>query len=246
LQLVDPHLTTPKSYTPPHSDDDAEQHRLRVLVDEVATTRGLTIQMSMRALAYHAAPDDTVRHAIRAEFEGMRSHFHHNLELVFGKSEMVDTDPNHLAILRSAAARDPGRAILMRQVGSSVDTMADLMAAGTAVSFGQANEFFGRNWPTARDTMTEIIWDVWAAMDGARATELGSATRASDALASRLKRLEHIGKHVRLVSLNASVEAARAGDVGKGLMVIAQEFKALAEEIQALAKNARDDMTAHS
>tara|TARA_R110002074_G_scaffold6197_8_gene28895 strand:- start:5402 stop:5521 length:120 start_codon:yes stop_codon:yes gene_type:complete len=35
----------------------------------------------------------------------------------------------------------------------------------------------------------------------------------------------------------------RAGDAGIGLMVIAHEFKSLAQEIQALAKDARANMT---
>ena len=55
-------------------------------------------------------------------------------------------------------------------------------------------------------------------------------------------RLEKIGKHVRLVSLNASVEASRVGDAGRGLGVIATEFKSLAEEIQGLASNARSNI----
>lgn len=65
---------------------------------------------------------------------------------------------------------------------------------------------------------------------------------AIDRVATLRARVIRVGKHVRLVSLNASVEAARAGDVGKGLMVIAHEFKSLAEEIQSLAKDARGDM----
>lgn len=83
---------------------------------------------------------------------------------------------------------------------------------------------------------------LWADLDRQRLQDLGQAKAAVQTLAERLSRLEHIGKHVRLVSLNASVEAARAGESGKGLMVIAHEFKALAEEIQALARSGADDI----
>ena len=65
---------------------------------------------------------------------------------------------------------------------------------------------------------------------------------AAEAIGKTLTRLEHIGKHVRLVSLYASVEASRVGDAGRGLGVIAVEFKTLAEEIQMLAVTARADI----
>ena len=71
-----------------------------------------------------------------------------------------------------------------------------------------------------------------------------TANAAGTAITKTLTRLEHIGKHVRLVSLNASVEAARVGDAGRGLGVIAVEFKTLAEEIQMLATTARADIAA--
>lgn len=92
------------------------------------------------------------------------------------------------------------------------------------------------------EVVTELCEGFWDDIAESHVEELDKATNAAKLLADRLIRLEHIGKHVRLVSLNASVEAARAGDVGKGLMVIAHEFKFLAEEIQSLAKEARDDV----
>ncbi|WP_254684999.1 methyl-accepting chemotaxis protein [Tateyamaria omphalii] len=44
-----------------------------------------------------------------------------------------------------------------------------------------------------------------------------------------------ISKMVRLISLNASVEAARAGDAGRAFGVIASEVKAMSEAIQTSA-----------
>lgn len=43
-------------------------------------------------------------------------------------------------------------------------------------------------------------------------------------------KLNELGMKVRLLSLNASVEAARAGDAGKGFSVIAEEVRALADQ----------------
>lgn len=91
-------------------------------------------------------------------------------------------------------------------------------------------------------TVTRFCNRMWASLDEKRATDTAKANQATKAVGEILVRLEYIGKHVRLVSLNASVEAARAGDAGRGLAVIATEFKTLAEEIQVLATRARTQM----
>lgn len=124
---------------------------------------------------------------------------------------------------------------LSARVGRAID--GDLSGLGDAVN---------EHMRTARDgffdDVTALCNTFWNAIYASQADALEQATNTASALAHRLSRLEHIGRHVRLVSLNASVEAARAGSVGKGLMVIAQEFKELAEEIQTLATEAQGDI----
>lgn len=95
---------------------------------------------------------------------------------------------------------------------------------------------FGRT--TFFPAISTLCEAFWSDLDQQRHKEVGLANETSAAIGVTLQRLEHIGRHVRLVSLNASVEAARVGDAGRGLGVIAQEFKCLAEEIQELAHSA--------
>ena len=90
--------------------------------------------------------------------------------------------------------------------------------------------------------VTSIIDTLWLDFEEMRHGEIQRAAKAIDAVTKTLARLDHIGQHVRLVSLNASVESARVGDAARGLAVIAQEFKALAEEIQSLASSAQTDI----
>lgn len=93
-------------------------------------------------------------------------------------------------------------------------------------------------------SVTNFCDGLWANLDATRHQEIARANAAGKAISGTLARLEQIGKHVRLVSLNASVEAVRVGDAGRGLGVIAVEFKTLAEEIQMLATTARADIAA--
>lgn len=79
-------------------------------------------------------------------------------------------------------------------------------------------------------------------IDRQAAAKLGDASEARTIIDQTLSEIEEISLRVRLISLNASVEAARAGPAGRGFGVIASEIQNLAVRSQSSVDSVRTQL----
>jgi methyl-accepting chemotaxis protein len=136
----------------------------------------------------------------------------------------------------SASARDATRASaadideLVVAAHQSADAMSS--AAGAAAEMTSVIADMAREAALAADGAST------AAESARRTFELsGNLKTHSEAISSILEIIRSIAAQTKLLALNASIEAARAGDAGRGFNVVAQEVKHLAEQTTRAAND---------
>lgn len=75
------------------------------------------------------------------------------------------------------------------------------------------------------------------------AGNMNNSNKATDKMKSGLNAIRHINDSVKLLSLNARIEAARAGNAGRGFAVVAEEMKTLSDRIHQIAEKLGEEIT---
>lgn len=235
--------TTPNYYEPEAVSGDPEQHKLRVLIDEAATLRGLTIQLALRLMGLAAASTVDEQNQLIEEFRVLQTQFSKNLEMLFGSSSPTKSERDNIEWIRRIAGANIERRGELLEVEADVQSIMRSLNQGKPLTFAEAREFFDRNWPVVRDRMTEVIWDLWADLDAQKSEALENNTALQMTLQQTLADIKKFSTAIRMIAINTAVLACRPQESGAGFQAISQEVKSLSEDIDASTTRANETIS---
>jgi hypothetical protein len=95
-----------------------------------------------------------------------------------------------------------------------------------------------------RITVDDIVRAIWNDINARRDSAFREARRGSLMVNEAMRQITGISKSVRLISLNAAVEAAHVGSAGRGFAVITQEIRSISEQIEQATSKVTAEVTA--
>ena len=180
-------------------------------------------------------------------------------------SLVVELRDGALALEREVASfqrsfgRIRGQAERSRDATSTVAAAMEELSVGTGTIGNETQEVQG----AAQETLTLVkrldemsgatsqaitrqfqsIRDVENRMTQARASS-EDLERRSKEIANAAGSITDVAKQLRLLALNASIEAVKAGETGRGFSIVAQEVKDLADKVGGMASSIQAQVAA--
>lgn len=214
----------------------------RAAIDRVATLRALVGRIALNTSLLAGDTSNADHMALRERLQKQAEELTHTVQVLRGKATLADLPEELSAWLASLAAPREAQMRTAERMVEVTDTLVAAAKTEDGVSPKTLQSYIAMGDGDFFKAITALTDHIWQEVETGRSQQLDIAMQSATRLGQGLGRLERIGKYVRSMSINASVEASRAGEAGKGLAIIAQEFKVLAEEVQQLTLSAREDI----